>query len=388
MGNDTVSVTTQTSWFSRLGASIKGIVFGFVLVIAGIILLAWNEGRSVKAIRAHDEGARSVLSVASDRVNPTNAGKLIHVSGPVQSTQHPEDSSTRVSASALVLARRVEHFAWVESRNSTTRTKLGGGEETVTTYNYEQQWTATMPDSSKFHEPNGHTNPAAQLNNETLASNAATLGSFTLPRDLLSQLPATEPLALTPQQIQSARFGVRRPTHAIDGGMFVGIDPNSPRVGDMRVSYTILPQASVVSIVGAQQGNSFAPFRTANGSTLLIIQQGSTTADAMFDGARSASSTMTWAMRGLGLVLLIAALKMILSPLAVVADIVPIAGTIMRTGSGLIASVLGLSIASIVIAISWLAYRPILSAALLAIAALLSGVVYWCKGRKNGSVPT
>jgi hypothetical protein len=93
-------------------------------------------------------------------------------------------------------------------------------------------------------------------------------------------------------------------------------------------------------------------------------------------------------MRGLGLVLLIAALKMILSPLAVVADIVPIAGTIMRTGSGLIASALGLSIASIVIAISWLAYRPILSAALLAIAALLSGAVYWWKGRKNGSVPT
>ena len=56
-----VEETTTESWGSRLGGSIKGVFVGGVLFIAGIPLLFWNEGRSVKTTQALEEGAANCV---------------------------------------------------------------------------------------------------------------------------------------------------------------------------------------------------------------------------------------------------------------------------------------------------------------------------------------
>ena len=53
-----VTETTTESWGSRLGSSIKGVLIGAALFIAGFPVLFWNEGNSVKTARAIDEGAK------------------------------------------------------------------------------------------------------------------------------------------------------------------------------------------------------------------------------------------------------------------------------------------------------------------------------------------
>ncbi len=41
---------TKTSYGSRLGSSLRGIITGLILFVAATALLWWNEGRAVKTL--------------------------------------------------------------------------------------------------------------------------------------------------------------------------------------------------------------------------------------------------------------------------------------------------------------------------------------------------
>ena len=49
--SDSYTEVTSQNWFSRIGESIKGILFGIVIIPLMIILLWWNEGRAVTTAR-------------------------------------------------------------------------------------------------------------------------------------------------------------------------------------------------------------------------------------------------------------------------------------------------------------------------------------------------
>ena len=75
--------TSIQSYGSRVGGAFKGIGFGGILVVIGVVALFWNEGRTIKETRKLNEGAKVVVSVAPDSVDASNEGKLIHISGDV-----------------------------------------------------------------------------------------------------------------------------------------------------------------------------------------------------------------------------------------------------------------------------------------------------------------
>ena len=52
-------------------------------------------------------------------------------------------------------------------------------------------------------------------------------------------------------------------------------------------------------------------------------------------------------------------------PLAVVADVLPLLGDMLRMGLGLFAGVMALSLSLVTIAFAWLTYRPLVSVPLL-----------------------
>ena len=70
---------TKTSYGSRLGNSLKGIVTGLVLFVAATVLLWWNEGRAVKTSRMLKTAETECVDVADvSTVDPALNGKLIH----------------------------------------------------------------------------------------------------------------------------------------------------------------------------------------------------------------------------------------------------------------------------------------------------------------------
>lgn len=385
MSNDPTSVTTSISWFSRLGSAIKGVLFGFVVILGAIILLSWNEGRSIESIRTNNEGAGAVVSIDANRIDPGNNAKLIHLSAAASAEGQRRDDVTGIVSDGLILSRSVEYFQWVEISQSETRNKLGGGQETVTTYSYNTEWTASPQDSASFHQPQGHQNPVATLKDGIFAADQVFVGAFKAGAPVLSQLSAQTAFAPPAEQVQAASTALGRPVTAQQNVLFVGNNAAAAEVGDMRITYHQLPQNTVLSLIGAQTGNEVTAYVAKTGSPILMVRTGTASASEMFQAAKAANQTMSWVLRGVGLAAMIAGFGMLLAPLGVLADVVPFIGSIVRMGTGLIAGALGLTLGLVVIAVAWLAFRPIVAIVLLLVAgAAVAGVIML---RRQKAVP-
>ena len=132
------TITTSTSWFSRLGSSVKNVFFGFLLITISVIVLFWNEGRAVKTDQSLKEGASLVVSINAETKDVSNDGKLVHFTGLARTPSVLTDIDFGVGGSALKLARVVEVYQWQEDSDSKTVEKLGGGTDTTTTYTYKK----------------------------------------------------------------------------------------------------------------------------------------------------------------------------------------------------------------------------------------------------------
>jgi len=159
MADDFTDVSSQ-SWFGRIGGAIKGFIFGLILLPIAIFLLFWNETRAVHTANRLKEGASKVVSVAPDAVVPGNDQKLIHLTGEVTTAETIHDPIFALSATALRIARHAETYQWEEKKSSETHKKLGGGDETVTKYEYTKTWSPKLIATSTFKHPEEHTNPA------------------------------------------------------------------------------------------------------------------------------------------------------------------------------------------------------------------------------------
>lgn len=365
-GPDSFTETSSRSWMSRLGDSIKGVLFGVLMVAGSTVLLFWNEGRAVQTIRSLDEGAGVVVDVTPARVDPANEGRLVHISGDIRAAGRIADPEFAVSADALRLVRSVEMYQWKEESKTETRKTLGGGEETVTTYTYHRVWADLRHDSSRFRQPAGHENPPMRYQGFTVATREATLGAFRPGVQVLQQLPASEPVRVDAAVADAVRARLGVPAHAADGRLYLGENPGSPRIGDLRIAFTMAPQGPA-SIIGRQTGSDFTQYQTKAGDRLLMVRPGALSADEMFKAARDENRVLTWILRLIGAVVMFAGFAMILQPLVTVADVVPLIGNILGAGASLVSLFLTALLAPLVIAVAWLWYRPLVSAAALAI---------------------
>jgi hypothetical protein len=374
MPEDSYSEVSSESWFSRLGGAFKGIIFGLILFIVAFPLLFWNEGRAVKTYKTLKEGGGAVISV--NGYDPANEGKLVHITGKAATEATLTDSLFRVSANALKLRREVEMFQWHESSKSETKKKLGGGTETVTTYSYSTTWSSHAISSSSFKKSAGHENPGSlPYSSEELVADKVTLGAFTLPSSLVSRIIESQSLPVSSDTPLPEELAGKAKRH--DGGLYLGNNPASPQVGDVRISFTIVP-AQEISLVAQQNGSSFTPYQASTGENIELLQTGIKTAAAMFQKAQSDNAMWTWIVRAVGFFLMFAGLGMMFKVLSVIADVLPFLGNVVGAGTGLIAFLISAVLSLITIAVAWIVYRPLLGVALLAVAV---GLVVLVKGK-------
>ncbi len=379
---------TTTSWFSRLKNALIGILAGFILVLAAIYFLFWNEGRSVATYRSLAEGAGLVVSVDNGAADPANEGKLIHISGPVKMQGTPRDGLFDIAADgAAGLQRDVEMYQWVEEKETKSERQLGGGEETVTTYSYRKEWHSGRVNSDTFRERSAHENPQATVESAGFSVPSLTIGAFSIDGKAAARLGDSSPLALMPEdtaRIQSA-LSTSKPVVMTDSGrVVVSSNPQNPAIGDLRISFTRADLAQA-SFVGAQTGSGLKGYRTTNGRTIFLSASGIEDATALFDAARSENGVITWIIRVAGLVGIFVGFVLMLSILGVIADVIPFAGSIVRFGTSAIAAILTLLIGPLVIAVAWFANRPVLAVSVIAGGiAIAAGILYL----RRGSSPT
>jgi len=364
MSDNTFTEITSTGWLSRIGDSIKGVLVGVIMIIASFPVLFINEGCAVKTRKTLDQGSKEVISLQSTTVDAANEGKLVHLTGDATSQQVLKDPQLNVSVKALKLHRKVEMYQWEEDESSETKKKLGGGKETTTTYTYNKVWKEGRIDSSAFNQASKYSNPALKISSETWTANPIHVGEFTLDSGLVGQLNAFTPIHLEPSATQSptAKPGTPR---IINGVYYLGNNPDSPQIGDLRITLQQIPTPTEVSLVARQMGKSFQPFTGKSGVTIEMIDVGKHSAAAMFEEAQKNNKIRTWIVRLLGFVLMFFGFSMLFQPLSVVADVLPIAGTIVGAGTGIISFLIATIFSLSTIAVAWIFYRPLVGIPLL-----------------------
>jgi hypothetical protein len=377
---------TSTSWFTRLKNALTGIVVGFILLIASVVLLFWNEGRAVQTYESLVEGQGAVVAASADTVDASLEGKLIHLQGPITPMEDPEDADTGVFASgAVALKRTVEMYQWIETSDSKTEKKLGGGEETVTTYSYNLGWHVSPQNSAEFFNPDGHQNPPMPVENAEFAVSQAGLGAYVVSGEKLAPLGKAEALEFSAEDADyiGSSLGLDRPMQPVTGALYAGLDPQKPELGDLRVIYERVDVAEA-SFVAKQAGNGLEDYVTSNGYKIFLSAAGLVSSDKMFADAQDTNTMITWLVRAGGLILMFVGFAATLKILSVVGDLIPFVGTVIGYGTGLFSLVATLCLGSIVIAFGWFAARPLMSVAILAVAALIIGGIAYAK-RKSAT---
>ena len=107
----------------------------------------------------------------------------------------------------------------------------------------------------------------------------------------------------------------------------------------------------------------------------------------MLENAREDNAVMCWSLRVLGAVLSIAGLRMILAPISLILNFLPLLGGIAETGLSLAAGLAGFAWSLIVVALAWVRYRPLLAGAMLAFAAALAALAYVFVRRRKAQAP-
>ncbi|MDD4891928.1 MAG: TMEM43 family protein [Phycisphaerae bacterium] len=373
MADEFKEVTTQ-SWGSRLGDSIKGVAVGLLLFVVSFVVLFWGEGRAVRDAKRIEEGAKNVISVKVDKVEPANEGKLIHITGPAATSEVLADPEFGISANAIKLARRVDMYQWVEDKKTTKKKNVGGSETTETTYSYTKAWLPGAVDSSQFKQ-SGHENPPPAFATHITPAKQVAVGGFQLTGELIGKIdnfqprPATQgDLANVPEAFKArARLdagAVYLPAFPYVAGITSQPDP-LPKVGDLRVRFEVAPPGPV-SIIGKQIGSTFEPYTSAEGGTTLLLSTGTLSAQAMFAAEAAKNRMLTWLTRIGGFLLMFIGLTMVAKPLSVTADVLPFLGDLLSLGAGVVAFVVALALSLLTIAIAWLVYRPLIGICLLA----------------------
>jgi hypothetical protein len=361
---DTFIEVTNESWFSRIKNAFVGVLVGLVFFVGAFPLLTWNEKRSIDRTRALNEAATVTTTVDPAKLDPEHEGKAVHFTGLATTASGVKDETFGIAEPALKLQRMVEMYQWKEDKETSTNQKTGGSSETTTTYRYTKGWADEAISSSEFRHPEGHQNPPQlAFPNSLISADAITVGAYTLPDDLIGKIGEWEQLA--PPAADKLPESVRDKAKESGNTLYFGADPANPALGDNRVSFKII-RPHDVSIVARQIGKTLEPFVTTHGSVSLL-QDGVHSATDLFQAAANQNKLVTWLMRLGFFVLMALGLVMIFNPLKVIADVLPIAGSIVGAGTGAVAFLLAGALSSLTIAIAWLAFRPLIGVPLLVV---------------------
>ncbi len=380
------TVTTKTSYGQRVKNSFGGIGSGILIFVIGTVLLWWNEGRAVKTTKMLNE-AQGVTEEMVDinTIDSSLEGKLVHATGMTATLDSLVDTDFGVGLTGIRLSRSVEYYQWVEHSTSTTKDKVGGGQETTTTYTYSKEWTSSPVQPSNFADPEyqGVKNtPKVIYENKSLIAENVTFGAYKLNGNQIASIGGTQPFNIT---LPEGRFK----TDSLDANsykvsaknntVYFGKNPDSPEVGDVRVTFTkVLP--AQVSILAKVQGDSFGSFTAKNGKSFQSLEMGTKTADEMYASEHASNKTLLWVFRILGILLIVGGLKSIFGFISTLAKVLPFVANILGWGIGVICWVVGLAWSFIVISIAWLRYRPVLGILLLALA---GGLIFFLYSRKK-----
>ncbi len=413
---------TTTGYGTRVGNSIKATLMGFVIIIGATILLWWNEGRAVKTADMLEDAQGACVEMPNpDKMDKSLDGELVCGTAMANTEEVLTDADFGISENAISLTRKVEYYQWVEHSESKSEDKLGGKQETTTTYTYKQEWVSSPVNSGDFKDPayQGKNYTWTTVEEQNLWAEKVTFGAYVLNESLIHSISSTEPVELDVdfQVLQSMDRSIADTYARIKGNtaavtnnainavtniadsvgttvadttaqasnsnqvdlnyvhqngnvIYYGRSANAPEVGDVRITFekTVPAKVTVVSVV---DGNTFKPFVASNKKKFQTLRMGKKSIEEIFEEENESNTMWTWILRIVGILLVISGFKSLFSFLETLLKVVPFLSSIFAFGVGIICTIVGIVYSLIVIALAWIFYRPVLGIILLVIAGFL-----------------
>ena len=423
---------TTTSYGTRVGNSIKGIFTGFILIIGATILLWWNEGRAVKTADMLEDAQGACVEMPNpDKKSAEFEGELVCATAMANTDEVLTDKEFGISENAISLSRKVEYFQWVEHKEEKSEDKLGGKQETVTTYTYSQEWVSSPVNSGDFKDPayQGKNYTWTTVEDQDIWAQNVTFGAYVLNESLIHSISSREALELniSQEQLQAldktiadtyarvkglptpntnvAQAQVAQPAQAVAADstvladsvktvvpdsisqankvdleyvhqmgnvLYYGRTANAPEIGDVRITFEKVVPAKV-TVVSQVEGNTFKPYTASNKKKFQTLRMGKKSIDEIFEEENEANSMWTWVLRIVGILLVISGFKGLFGFLETVLKVVPFLSSIFAFGVGIICTIVGIVYSLIVIALAWIFYRPVLGIIIL----LVAGFLIW-----------
>lgn len=226
----------------RRGMSWRSLVLnivGALFVLAGIGLEAINASSLISYRNAANLHGGQVIELGADaQPQAGQHGFMARVVGTPRVIESPHDEQFNQTANTPVLLRQVEMFQWREI-------DIGGS------VHYEQDWVDHPVDSSHFRDPAGHANPGRfPISGKQFDAGLVQMGGFKLGSVLVHALPGSQVIkpdaAALPENL-AASFS------PYQDYLVTSAHPGDPRLGDLRVSWYVVPLQQV-TIVGRLDG--------------------------------------------------------------------------------------------------------------------------------------
>ncbi len=381
---DSFTETRRTGFFSRIKNAIVGAFIGMLLVPGSIILLSWNEYRTIHRTHGLNEGAELVETVADpNSASQTYAGKLIHVNEKADTEERLRDDVFGIEENAIRLVRNVEMYQWVEDKRTE---KSGNTKKTV--YEYRKEWRSGREDHQGFKKPNGHENPRAKFRESTHEAKRVNVGAYVLNQNLKSSIRSGEGIDWDDERLAALSPEVRD-NSVVDGRYLYWSEteeanPVDPLLGDQRIWFSVVRPTRVSFVAESRQGDpaSLKPFTTTNGEELEKLYVGDFSAAEVFEKMQGENEMWAWILRAGGFAVSFIGFAMILGVLSAFTDWIPLVGSMTRGLVGLVALLLAVVLTSLTIAFAWIAVRPLIAIPLIVVG-IGAAVMAWRSSRKN-----
>ncbi|CAB9512671.1 Transmembrane protein 43 [Seminavis robusta] len=388
---NTFTETTYSSYGGRLCNSLKGLCLGPLLILLSVVLLIWNEGNAVTSHRAFAKASRLVVELDGSSSSSSNEDMLVHTSGTAETQDQLVDQDFGVvpTSNVLKLQRQVEQFQWVEHQETHTRKHHGGSSTRHTTYRYYQEWRDYPVDSGMFHSSSSHENPGYfEYQSQDYVADPVTLlvgeqqQQYTLSSSVLDKINwfttvSESSLSVDNIQVEDAK----ETAQVISGGYYIPSNQNydsasysSPSIGDYRITFSEI-QPQTISIVAKQEDDETLSEYFINERTILLVEQGSVSAAEMFRHAQASVTLQAWIIRSLGMSLMFFGFLLGSSWISTLADVFPPLGDFVGTTMACASFIVALGLSSTIIALSWIAYRPLYAIPILLGVIAMAGIV-------------
>lgn len=425
---DSVSVTSHHSYGSRVGNSLKSILWWIILVWISIRLLAWNENNYVKTKAALKEWASLVNETTAEQINSELEWKEVHLHGETASIAEAlQDSTFWIVTDDLKLKRTVEMYQRYEDEHEECHDNYWWSEDCTTTYTYDTKWDDEAIDSSRFYSSNWHENPSNREFDSTVQEKSPiTLWVYTLTTVFTDQLTNYKTINLNEQNVKipenyqnnsdtttqenttdnaiennndsylywdTENFEETTSTsttstisnenfHIYDNYIYIWKNPNEPAVWDLKITFSSV-KPWTISIVWKQVWNELSSYTVSNWRSISLLEQWNVTAEDMFLHAQQANKDMTWILRFIWLFLMFCGFAAMFKFIETLAKVIPFLSRIIWVWTGIIALWLTIVVWFITIWIARLAVRPIIWISCLVVA--VGGLFLLKKSKNNKS---